>query len=294
MLEIKTDGLKPIGMGVSGEIFLFDEDKVLKVFRESYALPQVERAFKIAEYVYGCGIPVPKTYEIVSCGGRYGIISEFINAPSLQIAIYNGEADRTDAGKKMGSLLKQIHSLKRAEFIPTQKEMAAEIYDRIGGLMSDDAKKKCLDFLDSFPGKDHVLHGDFHENNIMYRNGEFVLIDLDSLCIGSPLFEFQQTFTVYRADIPEDWKEKVHYSDKEAEDFLDAFLESYFGTSDRRVTDEYKRIFSSICRVNMFAAKLLQSPPEMFDETKAFAEKEFPQIERLIAEIPAEFSKLPW
>ena len=295
MQDISTEGLKQIGMGVSAEVFLYEEGKVLKLFRESVTREQVDKAYKIAKFMSEGSISCPKVYDMVRSGARYGIISEFIDAPALQISIYNGQTTRHEAAVKMGSLLKKVHSLKPADFIPPQKEMVSDIYDRLGDLLSDKTKQEFMDFLDTFPGKGTVLHGDFHENNMMIRDGELILIDMDSLCVGSPLFEFQQSFTVYRAEnIPDDWRDKLHYSNEEAQQFIYDYLGSYFDTDDIELLSEYDRIFTRVSALNGFVAGLLQAPPEMREQMKEFARARIPDMERLIREAPEDFDRLPW
>ena len=41
------------------------------------------------------------------------------------------------------------------------------------------------------------LHGDFHAKNIMLQNGESLLIDMDTLCHGHPIFELASMYNVY-------------------------------------------------------------------------------------------------
>ena len=171
----------------------------------------------------------------------------------------------------------------------------ADIYERLGDLLSEEIKREFIDFLDTFPGKGTVLHGDYHENNMMIRDGELILIDMDSLCIGSPLFEFQQSFAVYRADnIPADWRDKLHYSKDEAQEFIYDFLGSYFDTDDRELLSEYDRIFTRLSKLNGFVAGLLQTPPEMREQAKRSAAAGLQEIERLIKEAPKDYDRLPW
>ena len=294
MREVSVEGLRQIGQGVSGVIYRYDDDKVLKIFRDNYDLAQVERAYNIARFVSESDVPTPKVYEMVQSGNNFGIISEFIDASPLQISIYSGQTGRKDAGYRMGKLLRKVHALKSADFVPPMRQMIGEIYDRCSPYITEDVKGEFLDFIDSFPGKGYVLHGDFHENNIMVRNDEFILLDLDSLCIGSPLFEFQQSFTVYRAEIPVEWQEKTHYTPKEAQEFINTFLESYFETDDAALISEYDRIFTNLAKLNQFAAKILQAPPEASSMIEEYVRSELPNMRKLMQSTPEDFDRLPW
>ena len=43
-----------------------------------------------------------------------------------------------------------------------------------------------------------MLHGDYHTNNVHYANGEAILIDMDTLSTGNPIFEFASIYLAYR------------------------------------------------------------------------------------------------
>ncbi len=296
MREVRTEGLTTIGNGVSGEVFRWEEDKVLKLYRENFSQKQVEKAYRIAEYVTRSPIPCPQVYEMVSCGNRFGVISEYMNIPMLLNKIVDGTFTRQEAGRKMGHLMKTIHSMQGADFLPSAKEMLSEVYDRCGDRIPADSKKRFLDFLDSFPGKGYLLHGDFHEGNIMVRDGELVLIDLDSLCVGSPVFEFQQTFTVYRTPVPapEEVVKAIHLTPEETNAFLYAMLGEYFGTDDQALLADYEAIFTNISALNRFLAKVLQAPKEKEEEIRAFVAQELPAVERLVEQSAESLVRLPF
>ena len=39
-----------------------------------------------------------------------------------------------------------------------------------------------------------MVHGDFHEGNVMVQNGELLLIDLDGICVGNPLHDYVSSY----------------------------------------------------------------------------------------------------
>lgn len=43
-----------------------------------------------------------------------------------------------------------------------------------------------------------MLHGDYHVKNVMLQNGEALLIDMDTLCMGHPIFEFASIYLAYQ------------------------------------------------------------------------------------------------
>lgn len=39
-----------------------------------------------------------------------------------------------------------------------------------------------------------MLHGDYHTNNIVMQNNEVLIIDMDTLCVGHPVFELASMY----------------------------------------------------------------------------------------------------
>ena len=42
-----------------------------------------------------------------------------------------------------------------------------------------------------------MLHGDYHIKNIMRQNGEIVLVDMNTISTGHPIFEFGAMYATY-------------------------------------------------------------------------------------------------
>ncbi|MBR3719491.1 MAG: phosphotransferase, partial [Firmicutes bacterium] len=51
--------------------------------------------------------------------------------------------------------------------------------------------------VEAVPRRNTMLHGDFHAKNVMMQNGEVILIDMDTLCMGHPVFEMASVFNAY-------------------------------------------------------------------------------------------------
>ena len=53
--------------------------------------------------------------------------------------------------------------------------------------------------LESIPERNTLLHCDFHVKNIMKQNDDLLLIDMETLSTGHPIFEFGAMFATYNA-----------------------------------------------------------------------------------------------
>lgn len=50
--------------------------------------------------------------------------------------------------------------------------------------MPKDRFEKLISLISAVPEDIHLMHGDYHVKNVMLQNGESLLIDMDTLCIG--------------------------------------------------------------------------------------------------------------
>ena len=82
------------------------------------------------------------------------------------------------------------------------------------------------------------MHGDYHTNNIMVQNGEPLLIDMDTLCMGHPVFELGSMFNAFIGYSELDHQVTMNffgYPHEAAEKFWDMALKLYLGTEDAAV-----------------------------------------------------------
>ncbi|HIY16657.1 MAG TPA: phosphotransferase [Candidatus Intestinimonas stercorigallinarum] len=53
--------------------------------------------------------------------------------------------------------------------------------------------------VEDVPERDTMLHGDYHTNNIVMQNNEVLIIDMDTLSVGHPIFELASMYLAFVA-----------------------------------------------------------------------------------------------
>ncbi|MCR4606380.1 MAG: aminoglycoside phosphotransferase family protein, partial [Oscillospiraceae bacterium] len=124
--------------------------------------------------------------------------------------------------------------------------------------------KKLHELIDAVPEDDHMLHGDYHLKNVMLQNGECLLIDMDTLCHGHPIFELASMFNAYRGYAETNHQQTTDFLGIDydtAGQFWAKSLEKYLGSDDpaklKEVEDKarvvgYTRIMRRRIRRNGF------------------------------------------
>ena len=194
-----VDGCEVIGQGANGKVYRIDPDTIVKVYLNPDALPEIHRERELARLAFVAGVPTAIPYDVVRIeGGGYGSVFELLNATSFAKLLIRGERTLDDVAEMSIRLLKLIHSREvRSESLPDMKAVALNWADFLKDHLPPDQFEKLLALLDAVPEDAHLMHGDYHVKNIMLQDGESLLIDMDTLCHGHPIFELASMYNAY-------------------------------------------------------------------------------------------------
>lgn len=197
-LKISVDGCEVIGQGANGKVYRINDDTIVKVYLNPDSLDDIKRERDLAKKAFILGIPTAISYEIARVGNGYGSVFELLNAKSFARLI-SDEPENTDKYIDLYvDLLKKIHGtvVKKGD-MPDMKAVAISWANFDMPYLPENIGKKLIELVSSVPEDDHMLHGDYHIKNVMMQNGEVLLIDMDTLCVGNPIFELGSMFNAY-------------------------------------------------------------------------------------------------
>ena len=196
--KLSVDGCEVIGQGANGKVYRLDPDTIIKVYYNADALPDIHRERELARKAFVLGIPTAIPYDVVKVGDGYGSVFELLNAKSFAKLI-NAEPENLDKYVELYvDLLKKIHSTElKVGDMPDMKEVALNWASFLKDYLPEDKFNKLYSMVDEIPFNNHMMHGDYHIKNVMMQNGEVLLIDMDTLCMGNPVFEFASIFLAY-------------------------------------------------------------------------------------------------
>jgi aminoglycoside phosphotransferase (APT) family kinase protein len=143
--------------------------------------------------------------------------------------------------------------------------------------------------IEAMPSCRRMLHGDFHVKNIMVQKGEALLIDMDTLCVGDPVFEFAgmyKPYISYPEIDPGNLERFFGISDEVGRELWEGTARHYFGElSDERWAQlvDRSRLLASLSTGASFAKKDLGKPRnrEALDHFQAVVEELLPRVDHL-------------
>lgn len=238
---VSIEGCEEIGRGANGSIYRIDKDNVVKVYNNPDSLGDIQHEREVARLALILGIPTAISYDVVRVGDSYGSVFEMLNAKSFS-KILATEPDKFEwCVNEYVEMLKRIHdTVVPAGKLPDMKETAVSWAGFMQDYLPEKAAKKLLSLVEAVPHDDHMIHGDYHTKNLELQDDEVLLIDMDTLAVGNPVFELGSMFNAYIgfSELDHGIIKKFQGFDFEtASRFWRRTLECYLGTTDKAVTD---------------------------------------------------------
>ena len=237
--RMSVEGCEFIAKGANGAVYRYDAETILKTYFAKDALPEIKQERENARKAFVLGINTAIPYGIVRVDDGYGTVTELLNATSVTKLIRNNPDDLSEAAKYYIDMLKSIHAITAEDGeVPDMKETALAWADFVAPHLPEVQGKKLRALIEAVPKQNTLMHGDYHTNNIMVQNEEPLLIDMDTLCMGHPVFELGSMFNAFIGYSELDHQVTINffgYTHETAEKFWDMALKMYLGTEDEEV-----------------------------------------------------------
>lgn len=267
--KLSVDGCKVIGKGAKGTVYRYDEDIIVKVYNDFVDLESIKKERELAKSAFVLGIPTAIPYDIVKVDDKFGSVFELLDAKSYSQLI---DSDPDNFEKYVGEfvgLLKIIHSTEVVkDGIPSIEVWVEKWKKRAYPLMDETTKGKLDELLAGIEKRKTMIHGDYHTNNVMSFNNETLLIDMDTLAYGNPVFELANIFMTM-----------VGFGEKDVsliENFLgipyetakkiwNKFIVLYMGTEDSSEIEKVENKAKLICYLHLMSHFIHHGTPNPDD-----------------------------
>ena len=234
--RMSVEGCAFIAKGANGAVYRYDDETILKTYYSKDALPEIQQERESARKAFVLGINTAIPYGIVRVGDGYGTVTELLNAVNVTKLLRDNPDDIEKPSQYYVDLLKSIHAVEAEEGdFPDMRQTALGWADFVAEHIPAAQGEKLRALLRALPKKNTLLHGDYHTNNVMIQNGEPLLIDLDTLCVGHPIFELGSMYNAFLgfSELDHDEIKKFMGYDREtSRRFWNLSIKKYLGTED--------------------------------------------------------------
>ena len=270
--RVYISGAQVIGEGYFSTVYRIDKDTIIKVFNRTSDPEQIERELKLAKEAFVRGIPTAISFDIVKVDDKYGVRFEMLDCMPLRDAFINNPEQYESLVDRYATLLKKINTTECDDVaIPMIKYKMIEKLESFKDEFEPKVYEKCHKLLSDVPDRNTFIHGDCHFKNIMVQGDELLLIDMDTLSRGHPIFELARLRAPYIAfeelmpgnsttffKIGKELIDKIYHD----------LIVKYFGKFDQNIEDK----IALVSYVHM-CVWIKKNTPEKTDAFKYFYEK---------------------
>ena len=243
--RVYLSGAEVIGDGYYSTVYRVDKDTIIKVFNRVSDPEQIERELKLAKEAFILGIPTAISFDIVKVDDdKLGVRFEMLDCESLKNMVIKYPERMGEFLDKYAALLKKMNTTECFNTaIPDMKAHYLRKLEKIKEFLPEEVNQKLLKMFNAIPERKTLIHGDCHFKNIMVQKDELLLIDMDTLSVGHPIFEWAALYAPYVAFNEDEPGNSVRFfgiKDEDALALYNALLKRYFGKDDPEIRDKIK------------------------------------------------------
>lgn len=246
--SISIEGCDIIGQGSNGIVYRIDPETIVKVYKYPDALDDIRHEREVARRALILGIPTAISYDIVKVGSKYGSVFELLNAKSFTELIIENPDDLDKYVAISVDILKKIHSTEASENdFPDIKKRAVGWVNDVENDLPEEIVRKLRKMIGEIPFSNTLVHGDYHTNNLMMQGDEALMIDMDTLSLGNPVFDIASIYSAYSGFSEVDHtviESFLGVSFETGNKILNKTLELYFKPEVREINTNKARVIS--------------------------------------------------
>jgi uncharacterized protein (TIGR02172 family) len=199
LLKIERDEMllgRTLGMGNTAEVFEIEgqEREVLKLFFEKIPYEHIKKEYETSQLINKLGIASPKVGDLVQQEKRYGIVYEKVTGNNLTHLLSTRPLSLKKTAETFARLQASFHN-KRTDQLPSQKAYISYAISGTG-LLTLDEKANISAILADLPEGNAVCHGDYHPDNVVFMDGEPMVLDWMTGTTGNPCGDVARTLII--------------------------------------------------------------------------------------------------
>ena len=229
------------------------DDKVYKVFSDSYDISQVLNEALNQAKIYEAGIPTPKVYGVKKFEEGYGIEMDYVEGVDLFTLLHKDKTKMSEQLDKFTEIHHKILSNNSISLINSFNKIKNKIFS---SNLNNNLKYGLLYKLKNIEFDQDVIHGDFVLSNVMLdKKGDFIVLDWAHTAYGNRKMDIAVSYALMdvldgKNDIANMYIDKMcNIESIKKEDILDLLILAYVYIIDRFDENKQKVIYDRIDKI---------------------------------------------
>ena len=189
--RLSLEGCELIAKGANGAVYRYDPETIVKIYHNGASLEEIRLEKDLCRKVFIKGINTAIPYDVVKVDDYYGSVAELLSAKSIAKLLRANPENLEETVAVYTDLLKKIHATPVLPGeMPAIKETGVDWAEFLQPYLPAEQWEKLVTMMKAIPEPAFMIHGDYHANNVMVQSGEPLLIDMDTVAYGHPIFDF--------------------------------------------------------------------------------------------------------
>lgn len=171
------------------------EDKVIKLFDESFSKADILNEALNQARVEETGLKIPKLLEVTTIDGKWAIVLEYIEGKTLEQLMKEHPEKKDEYLNLFVDLQMEVHS-KKCQLLNKLKDKMNRKISQAD--LSATTRYDLHTRLDGMPKHDKVCHGDFNPSNIIIKpDGTPYILDWSHATQGNASADVARTYLLF-------------------------------------------------------------------------------------------------
>lgn len=252
-----------IGEGAKGIVFKIDDETIIKVYKDDDCTEEIEKERAFAKKALVSGVPTAIPFDIVMVGDHYGSVFELVDAKSVTKACIDNPDNADELIREYARVMKEMNSIsddgELGFKLPHMHDEVDKWIKFIKERLTEEQSEKIVKVVGKFDNCNTLVHGDGHPNNAMVTKDGILFIDMDTLCVGDPLFDLMVVYTALIGfKVVDPGNDFIPIPDDVCALYWKIFLEEYYKelSEEERAQKEY--LCKVLCYMRLFRRGILK------------------------------------
>lgn len=230
--KINIDEWSYLGAGSTATSYgnKYDGKLFLKLNKKDYPVEATIEEYNAQRVFSELGLPLPKVYDFVTDGERYGYTAERVKGKISFARILSQEPDRMEElCSRFTEMVEDIHRIPAdaSRMLDLKKYLEKEIGDL--SYVPSDVAEKIRAYIEELDGGCTCLHGDLNPGNLICYENKDYWIGINTLIYGDPCWDVADMYVLCHCIPDQAISELYHLDSGTLKSFFELFKKKYFG-----------------------------------------------------------------
>jgi aminoglycoside phosphotransferase (APT) family kinase protein len=166
-----------IGEGAWSDVHAWAPGQVVKLFKAGFTRRHSWWEARMTRAAFAAGTPAPEVFDEVTVEGRFGVVLQRLDGPTLLQLSRSGAITPEQTGAILANLAMSVHRTAPPPDVLPLRDRDAQPSRLSGGILPEHIATGILTLIERLAPADGLCHGDLHPDNVIMTAAGPRLID---------------------------------------------------------------------------------------------------------------------